>query len=380
MMHRVMAKRDKDESESDDETEQCVHAATLEQVGAQMKQLAAAANTMLGASVFGTLVPFLLLLSPLASWSNLCAIRYNSDHGPNQPFGEKIACQIMVHVPYTSILVFMQIGNALVMTSVFIDLQFTLGPIILCIVLYAAEVCGLRWLRRRWAIQISSRISESATIAMRGAPRAVLNTTKLGSGEQTVIDFSRCRCLCTNPLSACGIDSKSHCALAVLSLLYPQRHFAVAVLSLLVSAASLCSDCALTGTVCSITVLSLCSHWYCVQHHCALAVLSLVLCAASLCSDCALTGTVCSVTVLLLCSHCHSIRFYVGLSQSTSDPQPTIQHLRFHQLKIVSRRTQASPLDGRLHKMAPSTGIQQLLGLAWMQRQILCRVSLVCWI
>ena len=132
---------------------------------------------MLTTYVVGVLVPPLLLLSPLSSWLNLCALRRNLEHGTNRrSFGEKIATQVMVHTPLTAIVMVAHLGHALVMITIFWDFQFSLGPIGVYTALYVAEIASMQWLRHLWKNQTSS---------------TVLNTTKQESNDQTVIDFSR---------------------------------------------------------------------------------------------------------------------------------------------------------------------------------------------
>ena len=163
--------------ESDNKTSDSTHAATIKHVQIETERIAKASTIMLVTYVFGILVPPLLLLLPISSWFNLCALRYNKEHGGKRSFGETVACHLMVHTPITTVLLFAHVGNAVVVLSIFMDFQFALGPIILYTTLYVAGIARMRRVRHYW--------SKNLTFCTE------LNTTKLDPTKQTVIDFSR---------------------------------------------------------------------------------------------------------------------------------------------------------------------------------------------
>ena len=174
----LTTERNKDASEeSDDKTQDSIHTSTQKHVQIATQEVACACSTMLTTYVFGVLVPPLLLLSPLSSWLNLCALRRNVEHGAKRrSFGQRIATQVMVHTPLTAVMGVAHVGHALVMITIFWDLQFSLGPIGVYTALYVTEIASMQWLHCLWKNQTSGTVH---------------NTTTQESKDQTVTDFSR---------------------------------------------------------------------------------------------------------------------------------------------------------------------------------------------
>eukprot|EP00656_Telonema_subtile_P051092 TRINITY_DN6796_c0_g1_i5.p1 TRINITY_DN6796_c0_g1~~TRINITY_DN6796_c0_g1_i5.p1 ORF type:complete len:1237 (-),score=178.33 TRINITY_DN6796_c0_g1_i5:137-3847(-) len=96
-------------------------------------------SVILTLASFGVLVPPLLLLAPVAVWLKLCALDFVVQHSEIS-VGHVLACSVLVQTPVS---VFEILGRAFVYSTTvltFVDLEFSVGPILLYAMFVLAEL------------------------------------------------------------------------------------------------------------------------------------------------------------------------------------------------------------------------------------------------
>lgn len=83
-------------------------------------------STSLTVTIFGALVPPLLLLSPLGVWLRLCALEWNVGHRTER-FGRAVAVDVLVQQPVRLFHHLMHYGSWAIAAFIFVDLEYGLG-------------------------------------------------------------------------------------------------------------------------------------------------------------------------------------------------------------------------------------------------------------
>lgn len=113
-------------------------------------KLASTLNCIFIFSIFGVLVPPLLVLAPFAVYTNYCSLVQQDqvDHW-EQTFGERVVSQLLVHLPLSLFRKLTIIGNVVLTLLIFIDLQFEVQSMVGFAVLCVCVVVGSHVMRHR---------------------------------------------------------------------------------------------------------------------------------------------------------------------------------------------------------------------------------------
>ena len=115
---------------------------------AMVQRLASDFNNLLMCTVFGLLVPQLLILLPLCFWLNLSCLVWVARQHQGISFDEAVAMTILVNPPVRIFERLIYLGNLLVAIVIFWDMQFGAGPIVFyCVVNVATSALA----RSGWA-------------------------------------------------------------------------------------------------------------------------------------------------------------------------------------------------------------------------------------
>eukprot|EP00658_Telonema_sp_P-2_P017652 TRINITY_DN16882_c0_g1_i3.p1 TRINITY_DN16882_c0_g1~~TRINITY_DN16882_c0_g1_i3.p1 ORF type:complete len:226 (+),score=39.73 TRINITY_DN16882_c0_g1_i3:132-809(+) len=113
-------------------------------------ELSCALTLIIVTTIFGALVPVLLLLLPLAVWLRCCALDLAARHPDEESshVGFVLATRCLVQVPVKRAVSLALLSTGTVTCLIFVDLGFDLGPV-LFYVIFCSVTLGARLLCRR---------------------------------------------------------------------------------------------------------------------------------------------------------------------------------------------------------------------------------------
>ena len=103
---------------------------TLQKAQKEQQAIAKAASVVLTIIIFGFAVPPLLLLGPVSIHLQLCASDLRDRHKWHEAVGQTLASNTLVHLPVRVLHVVAHTAMWAVAGFIFIDLQFSLAPIL----------------------------------------------------------------------------------------------------------------------------------------------------------------------------------------------------------------------------------------------------------
>ena len=102
---------------------------TLDRSRILQEEMVNSISNMMVVVVFGSVVPLLSLIAPVAIWLNLNALRWESEH-TEASIGEKVAANFFLQQPWSTCAVMAHLGQWGVAFCLFIDYRFEAGPIV----------------------------------------------------------------------------------------------------------------------------------------------------------------------------------------------------------------------------------------------------------
>ena len=127
------------------------YAETLERAATVQNDIVKVLVLTLTVVIFGTLVPPLLLLAPVAGWLQLCAMDLVERNKSDMFWGQVLASNVLVQVPLSKVSLLARVGMWGGACFVFVDLEFELGPVLVYALFAALEVTvsAYRWRKIR---------------------------------------------------------------------------------------------------------------------------------------------------------------------------------------------------------------------------------------